>query len=127
MSMLPMVVWSAQVGPLLGRAAGRYLHLQVGDEVHGRRGLGVGQAAGRSKVTRRPSTPPGPTRPLTSADVMALTIQPLPRLIIQDLLQLVRGELAPDQTLAELNDPILKPLHTATLPRAPSPRVTPRW
>jgi hypothetical protein len=47
-----------------------------GGEARGGRGRSIGQATGRSKVTRRPSTPPGPTRPLTSADVMAFTIQP---------------------------------------------------
>ena len=35
-----------------------------------------GQATGRSKVTRTPSTPPGPTRPLTSTAVIALSCQP---------------------------------------------------
>ena len=41
-----------------------------------RAGIALAQPTCRSKVTRRPSTPPGPTRPLTSTDVIALSCQP---------------------------------------------------
>src|SRR3954452_23419674 len=37
---------------------------------------GAGQPRKRSNVTRRPSTPPGPTRPFTSADVIVLSRHP---------------------------------------------------
>jgi hypothetical protein len=40
------------------------------------RGRRAAQPVGRSKVTSSPSTPPGPTRPFTSAEVMALSCQP---------------------------------------------------
>src|SRR3954447_22188722 len=40
------------------------------------RGGEGGHATGRSNVISRPSTPPGPTRPLTSTEVMAFSCHP---------------------------------------------------
>jgi hypothetical protein len=57
----------------------------------------------------------------------------LPRLVIQDLLELVPGQPSADEALANLQDPILHPLneftmsHVSTVDDPAAARILPQW
>jgi len=81
----------------------------------------------RSKVTSKPSAPPGPTRPFTSALVIALSCQPWGSVIVEELLKLAAGHLPADQALTDLDDLVLVALSHRLPPlggKGPKPRPT---
>jgi hypothetical protein len=57
-------------------------------------------------VTSRPSVPPGPTRPFTSALVIALSCQPWEACSLRSFSSFPAGHLAADPALADLDDPV---------------------
>jgi hypothetical protein len=81
----------------------------------------------RSNVTSSPSTPPGPTRPLTSADVIALRRQPWPACWLRTCSSLSPDILPPNIFLPKLQDLVLIPFcHSPMFARPSRPCIWPR-